>query len=1084
MGGGLRMTTELEDWLKALRLERYLQAFLDHEVELDDLPSLGEADLRELGLPLGPRRRILRALREGDVDGAAASASGADELRQLTVLFCDLVGSTELSRRMEPEDYRDLMAAYVETISACVTARGGELGSIYGDGALAYFGWPAASEDQAERAVLAALDLAEAVSGLGAPGQALAARIGVATGSVVVGDLIGEARALAGETPNLAARLQSAAEPGGVIVDGATRGLIRRGFHCEGPRAVTLRGFGEPVEAWVVRGAAAPEDRGGASRRTAMVGRSRELDRLSAIWREVRRSGSAAVVQVTGEPGIGKTRLAAEFVRRGGRGASRLRYYGSEQHRSTPLHPVIRQIEHAAGLDRREPEPTRRAKLEAALGRAGSEPEDLAIVAELLGLGGARIGTLTRDLTPQRRRRLIFEILGRMPEALAAARPLLMLVEDGHWLDPTSRELLDHVVSRVAGSPVMVLVTSRTRVALSRTDEELALRPLSPADSLALARAVLGGAGAPAARLAAVAGRSDGVPLFIEELAGSSVAADAAGMPTTLQVSLLARLDRCGPTARGIVQAGAVIGREFDRTILAAATAVEPSALRSGLDEAVASGLLQRTGAQEAERYKFRHALLCDAAYATLLRDDRKRLHREVASALERAGPRDPGTLDLLGRHLAASGQFERAVRTIKIAARRSIANGAFVEGEEQLRRALEHLTKLPPGPARDQQEANLRNALGAVLTGRYGFTARPTIEAFERARTLAEGIDDSGEMLRALWSLGTANLVAGRHRAVSRMVEEAEPIVEANGHLDARLAITVVKGVVALHAGRTRDAVRHLEETLALDSRPENDRDRALWYGQSPRVEALGNLALCLTLAGDPARASALSEASLAEARRLSYAPVRLHALGLACQRHWLTGDHDGFARLAEELDALAEAQDTPHWRLLGRIYRAMAIAESPGPADIAGRLEDFEAAVTDYERSGAGLELPLFRLALARTCAFFGRAALARGHVTEVLESRVNGGPTWLTPLALRELGELHRADGDLVAARETLEQAIAAAGRHEAPFFACRAALSLSVVLAEMGRTAESRLTARNYASVESAAMMLGLGPAAAS
>ncbi len=1079
------MTSELADWLKALRLERYLPTFLDHEVELDDLPSLGEADLRELGLPLGPRRRILRALRAGGVEAETASTPGADELRQLTVLFCDLVGSTLLSRRMEPEDYRDLMAAYVETISDCVTSRGGELGSIYGDGALAYFGWPAASEDQAERAVLAALDLSDAVAGLGAPGEALAARIGVATGSVVVGDLVGEARALAGETPNLAARLQSAAEPGGVIVDAATRGLIRRAFRCEGPRAVTLRGFGEPVEAWFVRGASAPGERGGeASSRAAMIGRSRELDRLRAIWRDVRRSGSAAVVQVTGEPGIGKTRLAAEFVRRAGRGASRLRYYASEQHRSTPLHPVIRQIEHAAGLDPREPEEKRRAKLQAALGRACSSPEDLEIVSELLGLGGARTGTLTRDLTPQRRRRLIFDILGRMPEALAAARPLLMLVEDGHWLDPTSRELLDHVASRVAGSPVMVLVTSRTRVDLSRTDEELALRPLSRTDALALARAVLGGTDAPAARLAAVAGRSDGVPLFIEELAGSSVAEGAAGMPTTLQVSLLARLDRCGPTARGIVQAGAVIGREFDRSLLAAAVPVEPSTLRKGVDEAVASGLLQRTGAPDAERYKFRHALLCDAAYATLLRDDRKRLHREVAAALERAGPRDPGTLDLLGRHLAASGQFERAVRTIKIAARRSIANGAFVEGEEQLRRALEHLMKLPPGPARDQQEANLRNALGAVLTGRYGFTARPTIEAFERARTLAEGIDDSGEMLRALWSLGTANLFAGRHRAVSRMVEEAEPIVEANGHLDARLAITVVKGMVALHAGRTREAVRHLEETLALDSRPENDRDRALWYGQSPRVEALGNLALCLTLAGDPARASALSEASLAEAERLSYAPVRLHALGIACQRHWLTGEHDVFARLVEEFDGLAEAQDTPHWRLLGRIYRAMAVAESPGSADISGRLEDFEAAVSDYERSGAGLELPLFRLALARTCAFFGRAAMARGHAAEVLESRIGGGPTWLTPLALRELGELHRADGDLVAARETLERAIAAAGRHEAPLFACRAALSLSVVLAEMGRTAESRLTARNYASVESAAMMLGLSPAVAS
>ena len=604
-------------------------------------------------------------------------------------MFCDLVGSTALSTRLDPEDLREVIGAYHRCCAESDRKAGGFVAKYMGDGVLAYFGYPQAHEHDAERAVRAGLALVEAVPKLKtAAGVPLQVRVGIATGLVVVGDLIGagaaQEQAVVGETPNLAARLQALAEPGTVVISSSTRRLTGGLFDYRDLGAVALKGFAETVPAWQVLGASAAESRFEALRAstTPLVGRDEEIDLLLRRWEQAK-GGEGSVVLLSGEPGIGKSRIAETILERlSGEPHTRLRLFCSPHHQDSALYPSITQLERAAGFRRDDTDEQRLTKLEAVLALAADDlGEAVPLLADLLSIPtGDRYPAL--DLTPQKRKEKTLRALVAQVEGLAARQPVLLVVEDVHWADPTSLELFDLIVERASSLPLLVIVTFRpefvppwvgrpqvTLISLSRLPRRLRAEMIAH---------VTGGKVLPQEIADQIIDRTDGVPLFIEELTKavveSGLLVDAGdryvatgpvtplAIPTSLQASLLARLDRLAPT-RDVAQIAAALGRQFSHELISAVAAMPRQQLDDALAQLVSAELIFRRGTPPDAEYTFKHALVQDAAYGTLLRSRRQQIHARIAATLEEQFPEivvaQPA---LLARHCAEAGLAEKAV--------------------------------------------------------------------------------------------------------------------------------------------------------------------------------------------------------------------------------------------------------------------------------------------------------------------------------------------------------------------------------------------------------------------------------------
>ncbi len=892
-------------WLAGLGLGRHVTAFRENGIGADVLRDLTDADLKELGLNLGDRKRLLKAVAALEPRREPVSAPREAERRQLTVMFVDLVGSTALSACLDPEDLRELIGGYHRRVATGIERLGGFVAKYMGDGVLAYFGYPRVQEDDAERAIRAGLELVAAVRDLEAPaGTVLRARVGIATGLVVVGDLLGsgaaQEQAVVGETPNLAARLQGLAEPDSVVIAAGTRRLVGDLFECVDLGGITAKGFAEPVRAYRVLGIGAAASRFEAFHAAALaplVGREAEIGLLRRRWGQAK-GGRGGTVLLSGEAGVGKSRLLAVVQEvLGDEPHAILRYFCSPHHQDSTLHPVTTQLARAAGFARGDPPGARLAKLEALLAPTPSPAEDVALLADLLSLP-LDDRYPPSPLTPQGKRERTFEVLLRQLEQLSAVGPVLMVFEDVHWIDPSSRELLDLVVERVARLPVLLLITFRPELERSWTGRPdmtaLSLNRLGPTEAAAIVRRVTGGAALPDALVAEIVERTDGVPLFLEELtkavleagtgrAGGILAASppaALTVPATLHASLMTRLDRLDPAARRTAQVGAVIGRDFSHELLAAVAGLREDELATALDQLAGAGLVFRHGEGPEAGYLFKHALVCDAAYGTLLRERRRRLHAAVARALEERFPELAGTTpELLAHHLTEAGLAEQAVRYWLEAGRRSAARSADREAVSHLSRGLEVLTGLPASAGRDRMELDFQLTIGTPLIALSGWSGPQVAAAYERASVLCESLGRTDHLVPALFGLASNRVVRGETRTAQRLAERCRSLAELRRDPVDRLLAHRAMGAALMQLGALRGARAELEAIPALYD-PDRDRDLAARCVTDPRVSGLSFLALVLWIMGYPDQARRTAGEALGHAAALQHANTTGHVL------------------------------------------------------------------------------------------------------------------------------------------------------------------------------------------------------------
>ena len=723
---------QIADWLEKLGMSEYVQRFAENGVTAEALRHLTAQDLKDIGVLLGHRRIMLAAI--GDLAGAPSAvpkpvaaaerkAQDTAERRQVTVMFSDLVGSTALSARMDPEDLRELISAYQKCVAETVQRFSGFVAKYMGDGVLVYFGYPQAHEDDAERAVGAGLELVAAVSAL-KPSTPLQTRVGIATGLVVVGDLIGsgeaQERGIVGETPNLAARLQGIAEPDTVVIADSTRKLLGNLFELQDLGAREVKGVAEPVRAWAALRASSVESRFEAlhgTGLTALVGREEELELLLRCWSRAK-TGDGHVVLLSGEAGIGKSRLTASLMERlASEPHTRLRYFCSPQHPDSAFYPIIGQLERAAGFVHNDTAQAKLDKLDAVLAQTSTSKQDAALVAEMRSLpNDGRYPAL--ELEPQQRRQKTLEALTAQVEALSRQSPLLMIFEDAHWTDPTSLETFGRVVDRVRSLPVLLTVTFRPEFEPPWIGRPyvtaLTINRLAQRDIEAMIDRVVGNKLIPANVRQDIIERTDGIPLFVEEMtkavleAGSeeeaqrtaaTVPSTALAVPASLHASLMARLDRLGP-AKEVAQIGAAIGREFSYELIAAVSSHPPLALDQSLARLTELGLAFQQGTPPEAVYAFKHALVQDAAYNSLLKRRRQELHAKIARAIEDRHPNVAATEpELLAHHYMEAKQPEKASPLWQKAGGLALQRMALIEAIAHLNKGMDLIAALSGPP-------------------------------------------------------------------------------------------------------------------------------------------------------------------------------------------------------------------------------------------------------------------------------------------------------------------------------------------------------------------------------------------------
>jgi class 3 adenylate cyclase/predicted ATPase len=1089
---------DLWAWLRSLGLERYEAVFRDNEIDADVLHDLTDNHLREMGVALGARLKLLKAIaalspraEPASRTSAVAPASlavDAAERRQVTVMFSDLVGSTSLSVRMDPEDLREVISAYQKCVAETVHRFDGFVARYMGDGILVYFGYPQAHEDDAERAVRAGLELITAVTALKSRAF-LQTRVGIATGVVVVGDLLssGEAqeRGMVGKTPNLAVRLQGIAEPNSVVICDSTRRLLGNLFELKdlGPRD-DLKGVDEATRAWAALRASSIASRFEAlhaSSMTTLVGREEEFGLLLRRWARAK-NGEGQVVLLSGEPGIGKSRLTAALLESVlAEPHTCLRYFCSPQHRDSALYPIIGQMERAAGLAHDDSPRARLDKLDALIARTSTSAPDAALFAEMLSLtNDGRYPTI--ELTPQLRRQRTLEALTAQMEALTRTGPVLMIFEDVQWIDPTSLEALGRAVDQIRSVRLLLIMTFRPEFDPpwigSPHVTALTINRLGRRDIEAMISRVVGDKLLPPSIQQDIIERTDGIPLFVEEMTKAVLEAESEGaaehvvtavpspalaVPSSLHASLMARLDRLGP-AKELAQIGAAIGREFSHALLAAVVRKPEGELESALDRLIAAGLLFRQGIPPHATYLFKHALVQDAAYGTLLREPRRALHARIAETLERHFAETADSQpELLARHCTEAGLIEKAAGWWGKAGQRSLARSALVEAAEQLTRALGQIATLPPSAELRRAEIRLQVALINPLLHVKGYAAPESKAAVERARLLIERAEALGEpsedpllLFSVLYGSWVASFIAFNGDVMRELATRFLELAKKQGATVPIMIGHRLMGTTLTATGDIAKARAHHDQGIALYD-PAKHRPLVTRFGQDAGVTGLSFRSLTLWFLGYPEAALADTDHALKIAREIGQAATLMFALAITNFTRIFCRSCGAASERIDELIALADEKGASQRKAEGVIQKGCVLAligEAPGAVQM------ITSGATAWQATGARVWVPLYLSYLAMAYAEVGQINDARRCIGEAMTAMEATKERWYEVEVYRMAGEIALKSPESVTKAEAyFQHALAIARAQQAKSWELRAALSMARLLRDQGKRNEA-------------------------
>lgn len=995
------------------------------------------------------------------------------ERRQLTVLFCDLVGSSMLATQLDPEELRDLIMAYQSACTLAIRRYDGTVSRYVGDGILALFGFPLAHEDDPERAVRAGLDIVAAMRKLPMPAGAggshsLSVRVGIATGLVVVGDLVGEGaseeHAVVGETPNLAARLQGLATPNAVVVAAGTRALLGERFEYCDLGLHALHGFSEPVRASQVLAA-----RVGASRFEAaqparllpIVDRDEYTRWLRRLWHEAEHTGGR-VALLSGEAGIGKSRIVEALREQiGGTPYAALRYQCSPHYANTALHPVIEQIERAAGIAHEDTAHTKLERLATWLGSTAAAGDAVPLLAALLSIPSDERFPMPA-MSPQRQKERTFEVLIEFMQKLARVWPLPVVFEDVHWIDPTTKEFLTLLIARVRDMRALVVITFRPEFqppwrGEPHVDFRL-IEKLPPEHSIGLARRVAAER-LPPETIDEVVAKTDGVPLFIEELTRAVVDTALAteqqdlftlrsttalrAIPSTLQDSLMARLDQLG-AAKSVAQIAGAIGREFGYELLEAVADLPAQRLREDLQVLEASGLIYPESRLDGESYAFKHALVQEAAYNSLLRTRRRELHERIAAALETRFPQTARDApELIAHHWTEAGVIDRGVTGWLTAGQRASQRSEYREAIAHLRRGLELIPRLGDSHTQRERELALLLALGPALITTEGGGTPQVAAVYARALELCDAKTESPAHFVAQWGAWriSMNHATGRERA-DKLLDLAQRIGEPELLVQAHHCQWATLYMLGAHA----ECCRHIEAGLSVYDSKHDRSNSALYGSHDARVCGLGEGALAQWMLGRADSALGLMRSSLEWADELAHVGSRVHAMDYALVLQKFRRDTRAVYERATELHDYASEQKLRVHCAKGAFFRGWAHAMLH---DTAAGLAEMLDGIASEKDADTPTDFPLYYEMLAEVYGTAGRVEEGLRAIDEAFAVATRQGIVFWNAELHRRRGELLLVAGGTTAARRCFEEALACARAHAARSLELRAAMSLARV-----------------------------------
>ena len=952
--------SDLRDWLRRNNFEQYADTFEANDIDLDILPELNERDLEQLGLSLGNRRRLLKAIAGRSAEPAQSrpsspEGSGDAERRQVTVLFSDMVGSTALSGKIDPELLGGLIRRYQDAAAGAIGRYGGFVAKFMGDGVLAYFGFPRAFEDAAGRAVRAAIDILAEVGGIELPDQTrIQTRIGIATGLVVVGEIIGtgpaQERTIVGETPNLAARLQALAGPDTILVSESTRNLLGGLFELERTGEHELKGFARPVPAWRVRGEASVESRFAAiraGRNLPLIGRAHEMGLMLDRWR-MAQQGEGQIVTVIGEAGIGKSR-SIEALQEALVSEPHARVYlqCSPYHSDSALYPVIQYLGRAASLAATDTPEVRVEKLGSLFAQPGaSKPAAMALLAELLSI--PYVAAEPSSQTPAQRKASTLALIVDEFLRLGENDPVIIVLEDAHWIDATTLEMMIRLTDSIGRARALAVVTARPDFAppwLTRPQATLlTLGRLGRHECAQLVAGVAAAHGLSAQAVATIVAKTDGIPLFVEELTKSVMesAGEDGAVPATLKDSLMARLDRLGE-AREVAQIAAVVGRQFNLSLLGAVASRKADELEATLVKLVAAGIVFPEERSVERAFNFKHALVRDAAYESLLLTRRREWHQRIATTLEKHFPdiatREP---DLLAHHFGEAGLLAPASDYRMRAGDQAVSRSAYPEATAHFSAGLK-LAQAMPSQEGMHRQLDFLLKLGSALVVTHGMSSAEVEEAYTRANEIGEKLGDGPRLFQAKWGLWI-NANIKRKTALARdRASELVTLARNSGDGELLLEAYHCRWSTAFFRGDVSDALDDCRNGIELY---DMDRHRHLGHafgGHDPGVCAHVQFGNSQQLAGAGPEAARSFAQAIGLAELLDHPNSLAHGLHNSGIGHQLGADRDATFAAAHRAAELAEKFGLMPWRAGSLVLAAWATAIGSGVAD-AARVIDAE--------------------------------------------------------------------------------------------------------------------------------------------